>query len=66
VPALLLSARNDPLLDAPSFPEALARSSAHLHLEITDHGGHVGFLDWRRGRQPWHERRVRAFVADLD
>jgi predicted alpha/beta-fold hydrolase len=63
VPALLLSARNDPLLDAPSFPEALARTSARLHLEIPDHGGHVGFLDWRRGRQPWHERRVRAFVG---
>lgn len=64
VRALLLSARNDPLLAAPSFPEELARSSARLHLEIPDHGGHVGFLDWRGGRQPWHERRVRAFLEE--
>ena len=63
VPALLLSARNDPLLDAPSFPEDLARASGRLHLEITEHGGHVGFLDWRRGRQPWYERRVEAFLS---
>jgi predicted alpha/beta-fold hydrolase len=62
VPALLLSARNDPLLDEPSFPEALARSHPFLHLETPWHGGHVGFLEWHRGRQPWSERRVREFL----
>lgn len=62
VPALLLSARNDPLLGAPSFPETLAQNSAHLHLEAPPHGGHVGFLDFQNGLQPWHERRVRMFL----
>jgi len=64
VPALLLNARNDPLLDPPSFPEELARASTCLHLESPDYGGHVGFLDWRRGRQPWHERRVVSFLEE--
>ena len=65
VPSLLLSARNDPLLDGPSFPEELARAGTWLHLEIPEHGGHVGFLDWRRGRQPWHERRVATFLEEV-
>lgn len=64
VPALLLNARNDPLLDTPSFPEEVARSSPFLHLECPARGGHVGFLDLRRGRQPWHEERIRAFLDD--
>lgn len=62
VPSLLLSARNDPLLGAPSFPEACAQSSASFHLEAPAHGGHVGFLDFRSGLQPWHERRVLDFL----
>lgn len=64
VPALILSARNDPLLGPQSFPEALAESSQHLHLEAPDHGGHVGFLDFRAGLQPWSERRALEFISD--
>ncbi len=63
IPALLLNARNDPLLTAESFPEPLAAPSPLLHLEAPDHGGHVGFVDFRRGLQPWHERRVAEFLS---
>ncbi|MCX6856875.1 MAG: alpha/beta fold hydrolase [Verrucomicrobia bacterium] len=66
VPALLLNARNDPLLAAPSFPEALAESSTLFHLEAPANGGHVGFLDFNAGLQPWHERRVQSFLDNLD
>ncbi|MES2598180.1 MAG: alpha/beta fold hydrolase [Verrucomicrobiota bacterium] len=65
VPALLLSARNDPLLTAASFPEELARSSEHLHLEAPMNGGHVGFHDFRAGLQPWSERRVLEFLSSV-
>ncbi len=65
VPSLLLSARNDPLLAAPSFPEELAKQSGLFHLEAPAHGGHVGFLDFRAGLQPWSERRVLAFLSDV-
>lgn len=64
VPALLLSARNDPLLAGPSFPEALARASETFHLELPSEGGHVGFLDFAQGMRPWHERRVAQFLND--
>jgi predicted alpha/beta-fold hydrolase len=62
VPSLLLSARNDPLLAEPSFPEDLARGSATFHLETPPDGGHVGFLDFAQGLRPWHERRVVQFL----
>ena len=65
VPALLLNARNDPLLAAPSFPEVLAQNSALFHLEAPANGGHVGFLDFNAGMQPWHERRVKSFLDNL-
>jgi predicted alpha/beta-fold hydrolase len=65
VPSLLLSARNDPLLAAPSFPEAAALQNPHFHLEAPAHGGHVGFIDFRAGLQPWSERRVLAFLDSL-
>ena len=62
VPALLLNALNDPLLDTPSFPTAAALETIGFHLETPAHGGHVGFPDFRPGWQPWHERRVLEFL----
>lgn len=65
IPSLLLSAKDDPLLGAASFPEDIARHSPHFHLEAPAHGGHVGFLDFQAGLQPWSERRVRMFLDNL-
>ena len=62
VPALLLNALNDPLLDQPSFPTAAALETTEFHLETPAHGGHVGFPDFEQGWQPWHERRVLEFL----
>jgi predicted alpha/beta-fold hydrolase len=62
VPALLLNALNDPLLDTPSFPTAAALETIGFHLETPAHGGHVGFPDFRPDWQPWHERRVLEFL----
>jgi len=63
VPTLLLNARNDPLLDLPSFPADIAAAVHTLYLEAPDHGGHVGFLDFTLSGQPWHERRVVQFLS---
>ncbi len=62
VPALLLNAQNDPLLDRPSFPSAAALENHGFHLETPSHGGHVGFPDFRPSWQPWHERRMLEFL----
>lgn len=60
-PALLLNAADDPLLAPPSYPGGVAAENAALHLEMPDHGGHVGFLT--PGLRRWHERRVLDFLA---
>ena len=63
LPALLLNALDDPLLDGPSFPRSAAMASPCFLLETPARGGHVGFMDFARGLQPWHERRVVQFLA---
>lgn len=65
VPTLLLNARNDPFLAPSCFPVAEAEQSGHFFLEAPAHGGHVGFLDLARGVQPWSERRVVEFFAEV-
>jgi hypothetical protein len=65
LPTLLLSARNDPFLTPESFPFAEAERHPYLFFEAPASGGHVGFLDFVRGMEPWSERRVVEFVTAL-
>lgn len=65
IPSLLLNALNDPLLDLPSFPQTEAREHPFFHLETPASGGHVGFHDFANRFQPWHERRVAAFLESV-
>ena len=62
VPALILSAQDDPFLTLESFPFAEAEQSARLFLEAPENGGHLGFFDSWNGGQTWAERRVREFL----
>ena len=63
VPTLILTARNDPFLTDESLPFAEAEANPSLFLEVPESGGHVGFLDFARGTQPWFERRVAEFIS---
>ncbi len=65
VPTLLLNAVNDPFLAPECFPFPEAAASRTLFLETPSSGGHVGFLDLKRGVQPWSERRVVEFFKDF-
>ena len=62
VPTLILNARNDPFLTTDSLPFPEAEANPSLFLETPDSGGHVGFLDFASGTQPWSERRVAEFL----
>jgi predicted alpha/beta-fold hydrolase len=62
VPALLLNARNDPFLPSECFPFPEAEANPCLFLEAPCSGGHVGFLDFVGGLQPWSDRRVVEFL----
>ena len=63
VPALILSAQDDPFLTAESFPFVEAEQSTRLFLEAPQTGGHLGFFDSWNGGLTWAERRVIEFLA---
>jgi predicted alpha/beta-fold hydrolase len=63
VPTLLLNARDDPLLAPECFPFDEAEANPALFFEAPKSGGHVGFLDFTRGLDPWSEQRVVKFLT---
>jgi predicted alpha/beta-fold hydrolase len=44
VPALILTAEDDPFVPPASFRDAALTSNPHVHVTITRHGGHCGFV----------------------
>lgn len=63
VPALIVNAKNDPMLPKACFPVDLASKHAHVFLEIPTKGGHVGF--YRPGnRYSWAETRTLKFAVE--
>ncbi|HEY3664021.1 MAG TPA: alpha/beta fold hydrolase [Chthoniobacterales bacterium] len=63
-PTLLLNARNDPFLAPECFPFPEAWENPCLFLEAPESGGHLGFLEFAGGLQPWFEERVVEFLAE--
>ena len=61
IPTLLLNAQNDTFLSPNSYPVAIAKKSAFLHLEIPKYGGHVGFF--QRKKPYYHEERALKFIT---
>jgi len=66
VPTLIINARNDPFVPAHLIPDKHDIPD-HVTLEISDNGGHLGFVS---GRWPWAPRfwldtRVPEFLASF-
>jgi predicted alpha/beta-fold hydrolase len=63
VPTLLLHAADDPFMTAQAVPRA-EELSATTTLELSAHGGHVGFVGgaWPWRASYWLERRIPAFL----
>ncbi len=61
-PALIVHAADDPFI--PVEPFHRARPSALVEIEITSHGGHLGYLsrDRFRGDRRWLEARLAAWL----
>jgi len=65
VPTLLLSAVDDPFVPAVALPDP-ARLPPNVLLEVTERGGHVGFVEgppWRV--TSWAERRAVEFLRGV-
>jgi predicted alpha/beta-fold hydrolase len=61
VPTLILTARDDPFVAVAPFENLAA--PPHIHIEIQDHGGHLGFLgrDGNGGIR-WAEQRIVSWL----
>lgn len=65
VPSLIVQARDDPFMTPAVIPEA-GELAPSVRLEVSDRGGHVGFV---AGAAPWRPRywledRIPAFLAE--
>jgi len=65
-PTLILHSRDDPFMTPEVLPGA-SELSSDTCLELTDHGGHVGFVS-SRGLMPdmWLQTRIQQFLDDQD
>ena len=61
IPALIVNAKNDPMLGNKCYPIDIAATHPFLHLEIPKYGGHVGFS--LKGKEySWMDVRAYEFV----
>ena len=63
IPTLLISARDDPFLSKACFPYQEAVENPNFTLEVTDSGGHVGFIALNGSGEYWHESRIADFAS---
>lgn len=61
LPALVIGAADDPLV--PSAPLERLRNCPSVELQITRHGGHLGFVGWREGDGRWLDARIADWVT---
>lgn len=66
-PTLILHARDDPFMFPDTAPAA-QELPEQVMLELTDHGGHVGFItgDWPGRAEYWGECRLAEWFADTN
>jgi len=64
IPALALAAEDDPFIPPAALPREAFLDNPRLKLEVSRHGGHVGFLGGALPRLHfWAEERALAFLA---
>jgi len=62
IPTLILNAKDDPILGPGCFPYEEAESNSNLFLEVTEKGGHMGFITFSKNGEFWHETRAAEFA----
>ena len=65
IPTYLLTAKNDPFLSASCFPIEEAKKNPNLHLELTNYGGHIGFIKSFKSKDKfWFEKKISDFLIE--
>jgi predicted alpha/beta-fold hydrolase len=69
VPALIVTAKDDPFVPIEPFLDAAVTGNPHIALLVCDHGGHCGFVGERNGAAGddgyWAEARIVEFFSRL-
>jgi predicted alpha/beta-fold hydrolase len=65
VPALIITAADDPFVPPGPFGEPAVTSNPRISLSVTPHGGHCGFIEEPDGSYDgyWAEREIVDFIA---
>jgi hypothetical protein len=66
IPSLIVNALDDPFLEGGCYPLDECAGNPHTTLEITRHGGHVGFVAQKRGGRYWSEERAVQFIRKIE
>ena len=64
VPALMIQAKDDPLIPFEVYSHPAIRSNANLRLVATDYGGHVGFIARNQPRF-WIDPVIRGWTEEV-
>ena len=64
IPALLVQAKDDPLVPFSSYHHPALHNNLHLRLVAVEHGGHLGFLSRRRPRF-WLDALLVSWLAEI-
>ncbi len=62
IPSLIVSAKDDPILQDKCYPVDEAADSNYVYLEMPEHGGHTGFIEFNRENVYWSEKRAVEFL----
>jgi hypothetical protein len=62
VPSLIVNALDDPFLEGGCYPQKECAANPNTTLEITRHGGHVGFIAQNKSHRYWSEERAVDFI----
>jgi predicted alpha/beta-fold hydrolase len=67
VPALIITAEDDPFVPSQPFSNPALTGNPHVDLRICRYGGHCGFIGERSGEDDgyWAERQIIDFVARI-
>jgi predicted alpha/beta-fold hydrolase len=65
VPALIITAEDDPFVPAEPFHDPKVTGNPHIDLHVLKHGGHCGFIGEHSGEDDgyWAEKKILDFVS---
>ncbi|MCP4725160.1 MAG: alpha/beta fold hydrolase [bacterium] len=62
IPSLIVSSKDDPILQGACYPIQESAESKYVYLEMPEHGGHTGFVEFNKENVYWSEKRAVQFI----